>query len=281
MKRFCNILSFCLKQVINTTSEELSDVAIEASVWDLEGTCPYYKVHESPSVPPKKVVPVVEMKYPKSENAKPVYFLLLKLYKKSDYEILSRNFYWLHLSGGDYKLLEPYKKRKVPLKITSKVSIEGPTFDIQMHVQNTSKRVDSKLLSLKHGSTASCSDVSFNTESLEKIDGGNGKEQEVGLLKRVYRCLAGKNDEHRVAEINGDDVGVAFFLHLSVHASKREHKEGEDTRILPVHYSDNYFSLVPGEAMPIRISFKVPPGVTPRITLHGWNYHGQTVLEAL
>lgn len=259
----------------------MSDVAIEASVWDLEGTCPYYKVHEGPSVPPKKVVPVVEMKYPKSENPKPVYFLLLKLYKKSDYGILSRNFYWLHLSSGDYNLLEPYKKRKIPLKITSKVFIEGSTYKIQMHVQNTSKIPDSKLLSLKYGSTASQRDVSFNTESLETINGGTGKEQEVGLFKRICRSAAGKNDEFRVAEINGHDVGVAFFLHFSVHASKREHKEGEDTRILPVHYSDNYFSLVPGEVMPIRISFEVPPGVTPRITLHGWNNHGQTILEAV
>ncbi|KAF7817896.1 mannosylglycoprotein endo-beta-mannosidase [Senna tora] len=267
-------------EVINTSSEELSDVAIEASVWDLEGTCPYYKVHECPSVPPKKVLPVVEMKYPKSTNPKPVYFLLLKLYKKSNYGILSRNFYWLHLSGGDYKLLEPYKKRKIPLKITSEVFNEGSTYKIQMLVQNTSKRTDSKLLLLKHGSTASQRDVNINTESLE-TNAGTGKEQEVGLFKRIYRCLAGKNDGLRVAEINGHDVGIAFFLHFSVHASKREHREGEDTRILPVHYSDNYFSLVPGEAMPIRISFEVPPGVSPRITLHGWNYHEQIVHDAV
>lgn len=77
----------------------------------------------------------------------------------------------------------------------------------------------------------------------------------------------------QVSEINGSDEGVAFFLYFSVHASEPGHKEGEDTRILPVHYSDNYFSLVPGEVMPIKISFEVPPGVTPRIRLHGWNYH--------
>jgi mannosylglycoprotein endo-beta-mannosidase len=84
----------------------------------------------------------------------------------------------------------------------------------------------------------------------------------------------------KVSEINGDDVGVAFFLHLSVHASKMDYKEGEDTRILPVHYSDNYFSLVPGESMPVNISFEIPPGVTPRVSLDGWNYDGrQTIHE--
>ncbi|KAK4282804.1 hypothetical protein QN277_014135 [Acacia crassicarpa] len=264
-------------EVVNTTSSELSNVSIEASVWDLEGTCPYYKVHETAPVPPKKVVPIAEMKYPKSKNPKPVYFLLLKLFMKSDYRILSRNFYWLHLQGGDYKLLEPYKKRKIPLKITSKVLIQGSTYKIQMHVHNTSKTQDSRLLSLRHGSTSSQGDVGFLSESPEIV-----KEQEVGLCKTIYRCLAGKSDDgSRVTEVNGHDAGVAFFLHFSVHASKREHGEGEDTRILPVHYSDNYFSLVPGESMPIAISFEVPPGVSPRVTLNGWNYHGHTIHEAV
>ncbi|XP_054789489.1 mannosylglycoprotein endo-beta-mannosidase-like isoform X2 [Prosopis cineraria] len=269
-------------EVVNTTSEELFDVSIEASVWDLEGTCPYYKVHEAPPVPPKKVMPIVEMKYPKSKNPKPVYFLLLKLYNKSDYRILSRNFYWLHLHGGDYKLLEPYKRRKIPLKITSKVFIKGSTYEIQMHVQNTSKTPDSRALSLRHSSSASQGGVGFLMESLEIVKGRSGKEQEVGLFKTIYRRLAGKSDDGlRVTEVKGHDVGVAFFLHFSVHASKREYREGEDTRILPVHYSDNYFSLVPGEAVPIRISFEVPPSVTPRVTLNGWNYHGQTIHEII
>lgn len=252
-------------------------MSIEASVWDLEGTCAYYKVHETAPVPPKKVVPIAEMKYPKSKNPKPVYFLLLKLYKKSDYRILSRNFYWLHVQGGDYELLEPYKKRRIPLKITSKVLIQGSTYEIQMHVHNTSKTQDSRLLSLRHGSTCSQGDVGFLSESQEIV-----KEQEVGLFKTIYGCLAGKSDDGlRVTEVKGHDAGVAFFLHFSVHASKREHREGEDTRILPVHYSDNYFSLVPGESMPITISFEVPPGASPRVTLNGWNYHGHTIHEAV
>ena len=88
-------------QVVNTTSEELSDVAVEVSVWDLEGMCPYYKVTDKISVPAKKVSQTVEMGYPKMKNAKPVYFLLLKLFRLSDKAILSRNFYRLHLPGSD------------------------------------------------------------------------------------------------------------------------------------------------------------------------------------
>ncbi|RZB45431.1 Mannosylglycoprotein endo-beta-mannosidase isoform C [Glycine soja] len=268
-------------EVVNTTSEELSSVAMEVSVWDLEGTRPHYKVHENLTALPKKVTPIVEMKYSKSKNPRPVYFLLLKLYNMSDNTILSRNFYWLHLAGGDYMLLEPYRKKKVPLKITSEVFIEGSTYILRMHVQNTSKKPDSKSLTLVHGSTARLSNNCFVTDSPETIDSGTGKEHEVGWFKRIHKCFAGKSDGLKVSEINGQDIGVAFFLHFSVHASNKDHKEGEDTRILPVHYSDNYFSVVPGETMTIKISFEVPPGVSPRVTLHGWNYQGQTIHEAL
>ena len=250
----------------------MSNVAIEASVWDLDGTCPYYRVHENFSLLPKKVAPIFKMKYPESKDPKPVYFLLLKLYNMSDNRVISRNFYWLHLSGGDYKLLEPYREKKIPLKITSKVSIEECTYNIQMLVANTSKRPAST------SSTARLSDGFYGTHSLETLACGVGIEQKSSWFKRIHRCFAGKSDGLKVTEISGPDVGVAFFLHFSVHTSKMDHNEGKDTRILPVHYSDNYFSLVPGETMPINISFEVPLGVTPRVILHGWNYDGGEII---
>ncbi|GMP40300.1 hypothetical protein CsSME_00010794 [Camellia sinensis var. sinensis] len=265
-------------QVVNTTSEELSDVAIEVSVWDLEGTCPYYKVSEKLSVPSKRTVPIFEMKYPKSKNPKPVYFLLLKLYNISDYGILSRNFYWLYPPGGDYKLLEPYKTKKLPLKIESHAFIGGSTYEIQMHVQNTSKKPDSKNLLYKNSFIERNDDSDFDMSSLEPMHSRIEEKQEGGLIGRIFNHFSSETNGLRVTEINGSEVGVAFFLHFSVHASKTDHKEGEDTRILPVHYSHNYFSLVPGEEMSVNLSFEVPPGVTPRVTLHGWNYHaGHTV----
>ncbi|KAL3843961.1 hypothetical protein ACJIZ3_001364 [Penstemon smallii] len=245
-------------EVVNTTTEELSDMAIEASVWDLEGACPYYKVFDKLTVPSKKTHSVFEMKYPKSESPKPVYFLLLKLYKVSDNEILSRNFYWLHLPGGDYKLLEPYKKKKVPLKITSLTFITGSSYEVRMHIENTSKKPDSRSLL--------CSNNVFERKQ------GNSLFLK---LKNFYAQSCGT----RVTKINGSEAGVAFFLHYSVHASKKDEENSEDTRILPVHYSDNYFSLVPGEVMKITLNFEVPPGITPRIMLHGWNYQdGHTVV---
>ncbi|PSS24930.1 Mannosylglycoprotein like [Actinidia chinensis var. chinensis] len=266
-------------EAVNTTSDELSNVAIEVSVWDLEGTCPYYKVSEKLSVPSKRTVPIFEMKYPKSKNPKPVYFLLLKLYNISDYGILSRNFYWLHLSGGDYKLLEPYRKKKIPLKITSHAFIGGSSYVIKMHVKNTSEKPKTKNLLYKNRFIIRNDDGDYDMASLEPTHGRIEEKQDGGLIQRIFRHFSWETKGLRVSEINGTEDGVAFFLHFSVHASKMDHKEGEDTRILPVHYSDNYFSLAPGEEMPIALSFEVPPGVSPRVTLHGWNYHsGHTIM---
>ena len=271
------IFSPCFEQIVNTTSEELSNVAIEASVWDLDGTCPYYKTFEKLSVPPKKTVSIVEMKYPKSKNPKPVYFLLLKLYYMSDNRIISRNFYWLHLSGGDYKLLESYKKKKIPLKIISKIFIKGSTYEVHMNVQNTSKKPGSQTVTLANNFTSMQSDNDFDSLSLESTCEKPDDSQAVGLVQKIFRRFSKEQDVSKVTETNtnGTDEGVAFFLHFSVHASVTQHKkEGEDTRILPVHYSDNYFSLVPGEGLPVKLTFEVPPGVTPRVTLRGWNYPG-------
>ncbi|MCD7453754.1 hypothetical protein HAX54_021987 [Datura stramonium] len=259
-------------EVVNTTSEELSNVSIEASVWDLEGECPYYKTSDKLIVPPKKTISTFEMKYPKSKNPKPVYFLLLKLYDVSDNHIYSRNFYWLHLTDGDYKLLEPFRERRPPLKITSLTFIKGSAYEMRMHIENTSKKPDSNTPLYRNNfirTNGSCDELD-SSESFHLLD---GEKHDISLYEKIRRNFSREHNMAKVSEVNGTGKGVAFFLHFSVHASKKEHKKGEDTRILPVHYSDNYFSLVPGEVMTITISFEVPPGVTPRVTLHGWNHH--------
>ncbi|KAI0526798.1 hypothetical protein KFK09_002389 [Dendrobium nobile] len=237
------------EKVVNTTSNELSDVAIEISVWDLDGACPYYKLTEKFSAPAKKVSPIVEMNYPKSTNAKPVYFLLLKLFTVSDSNIIiSRNFYWLHLPDCDYNALELHHGKKVPLKITSHASTTESTYHIQIEVHNTSKNSNSAIL----GSL-----VNNQKNAGEKYDGG-------------LQCS--RPEISRTIEIKETDPGVAFFLHFSVHSGNVE-EAAVDTRILPVHYSDNYFSLVPGEELTVNISFEVSEGITPQVLLAGWNYH--------
>lgn len=246
-------------QVVNTTSDNLSDVAIEVSVWDLKGACQYYEVFDKLAAPSKKTTPTFEMKYPKSENPEPVYFLLLKLYRMSDDDILSRNFYWLHLPGGDYKLLEPYRERRVPLKVTSLTFIRGSSFEVRMHIENTSKKPDSR--SLRHGNRNL--DTSLWSERERK--------HKQSLFWKMVKHFSPKDNGARVVEIHGSEAGVAFFVQLSVHASVKDKNDGEDARILPVHYSDNYFSLVPGEVMSVILNFDVPEGVTPHVVINGWN----------
>ncbi|XP_023747621.1 mannosylglycoprotein endo-beta-mannosidase [Lactuca sativa] len=262
-------------EVVNTTSEELADVAIEVSVWDLEGTCPYYKVSETLSIPSKKTVSLFEMTYPKSKNPKPVYFLLLKLYDTSNSHIISRNFYWLHLPNttGDYKLLEPYKKTKIPLKLTSDISISGSTYNVRVKVKNKSKKPDPVTLLDKNKFMETNFDCDFDEVDKNK-NKNKKKEKEIGLFKKVYGLLKEDDDGVRVSEVNGSGVGVAFFLNFSVRGSGKGFEKKGDKRILPVHYSDNYFSLVPEEEMTVNISFEVPEGVTPRVSLRGWNYDG-------
>ncbi|KAG5541409.1 hypothetical protein RHGRI_021292 [Rhododendron griersonianum] len=157
------------------------------------------------------------------------------------------NFYWLYLLGGDYKLLEPYRKKKVLLKITSQVFIGGSAYEIRMHVRNTSKKPDSENLLYKNRFIERDSDGDFDVASLEPVNSRIEGKKEGGLIRRIFRRFQHEANALRVTEVNGTEVGVAFFLHFSVHAWKPDHKEGEDTRILPVHYSDNYFSLASGE----------------------------------
>ncbi|XP_031491893.1 mannosylglycoprotein endo-beta-mannosidase [Nymphaea colorata] len=267
-------------EVVNTTSTEITNLAIEVSVWDLEATCPYYKVINDISLSPKRTIKIAEMKYPKTKNAKPVYFLLLKLFRQSDKSILSRNFYWLHQQGGDCRLLEAYRTKKVPLQIKSQVTIMGTNYKVQMHIQNLSEKRDSRILSNENPIGDRVRDYlqnydnDFDTRSTDALEEHTDVlEKSKSLLSRMFGGFSKMDNDWKVIQTGGNDSGVAFFLHLSVHASRESSEPGGDTRILPVHYSDNYFSLVPGETMSINLSFGVQPGVAPRITLQGWNHH--------
>lgn len=81
--------------------------------------------------------------------------------------------------------------------------------------------------------------------------------------------------------------GIAFWLHVGVlKASEKvvvgsSHSKYVDPRVLPVHYSDNYLSLVPGEAKRVTVEFKYGLGKSsehPSILVEGWNVR-RTVLQ--
>lgn len=259
--------------MVNTTADELADVAVEVSVWDLDGASPYYKVSEKIVVPPKKVKQIMEMKYPKMKDAKPVYFLLLKLFRLSDNGILSRNFYWLHLHGKDYKLLEQYQQKNIPLKIYTEVSVSGSRHKVRMTVENKSNKSvaenTSSVSTIDLGDASGSHNASKETTQQRNESGGSWRKIRSGL------SIPRSSHNLRTLEVNGTDSGVAFFLHFSVHSSgsSTAKEKYNDTRILPVHYSDNYFSLTPGEKTAIDISFEAPPGSSPRVVLRGWNHH--------
>ena len=124
-------------------------------------------------------------------------------------------------------------------------------YEIEMDVENMAKKADPRSLTYMNNFMARQGNGGFDMASMEPATSRTDEKHEVGLFLRICRCFTKEDGSLKVTKVNGADVGVAFFLHFSVHALKTDHKEGEDTRICPVHYSDNYFLLVPGEVMPI------------------------------
>ncbi|HEY6902544.1 MAG TPA: glycoside hydrolase family 2 TIM barrel-domain containing protein, partial [Puia sp.] len=62
---------------------------------------------------------------------------------------------------------------------------------------------------------------------------------------------------------------VAFFSRISLVDSKTKQ------RLLPVFYSDNYFSVLPGESKTITLDYTPRPGETPQVSVRGWNVAGK------
>jgi len=58
---------------------------------------------------------------------------------------------------------------------------------------------------------------------------------------------------------------VAFFNRISLINPKTKQ------RILPVFYSDNYFSILPGESKTITMDYTPQNGETPQVAIRGWN----------
>ncbi|HEY1213385.1 MAG TPA: hypothetical protein VGE93_07100, partial [Bryobacteraceae bacterium] len=58
---------------------------------------------------------------------------------------------------------------------------------------------------------------------------------------------------------------VAFFNRVSLVDPKTKE------RLLPVFYSDNYISVLPGETKTITLDYTPKSGVTPVVSVRGWN----------
>jgi len=62
---------------------------------------------------------------------------------------------------------------------------------------------------------------------------------------------------------------VAFFNRVSLVDAKTKQ------RLLPVFYSDNYFSILPGESKTVTLDYTPHAGETPMVSVRGWNVEEQ------
>ncbi|KAF6135351.1 hypothetical protein GIB67_027225 [Kingdonia uniflora] len=90
-------------------------------------------------------------------------------------------------------------------------------------------------------------DNDYDMGSIELVEIPSKKLHNYGLLQRIYRRFLIGGDGVNFAKTNGTDFGVAFFLHFSVHATKKDKQEGEATTInmsfeirLPIDDYENY-----------------------------------------
>jgi len=76
---------------------------------------------------------------------------------------------------------------------------------------------------------------------------------------------------HITVTLHNPGTQIALMAHLQLRRSVTVKPEGE--RVLPVYYSDNYVSLVPGESRTITIEAAVADlrGKAPVIAVDGWN----------
>jgi exo-1,4-beta-D-glucosaminidase len=86
----------------------------------------------------------------------------------------------------------------------------------------------------------------------------------VSISKTLH--VSGSNSSLTVVAQNKSD-GVAFMVHPRLTSGKG----GDD--VTPIFWSDNYFSLLPGEKRVVTARFDSAElhGVTPELVVEGWN----------
>ena len=85
----------------------------------------------------------------------------------------------------------------------------------------------------------------------------------------LYR-LTSDNTRITVTLRNPTDGPLAFFNRVSLVDPTTKQ------RLLPVFYSDNYLSILPGETKTITLDYTPRPGAgTPLISVRGWNLEEQ------
>jgi mannosylglycoprotein endo-beta-mannosidase len=181
------------------------------------------------------------------------------------------------LNGETKSLSKTFERRMIPAKITSAIG-NIPMLESE---STSDQSISFLLLKLSDSSGAL---ISRNFYWLHR-PGGNYSElgQQFRTLKvPVTTSATGKittenNTHHITVHVTNktidsskpQDHHVAFGLYFSVVDTN---SKALDPRILPVNYSQNWFSLVPNEALDIFISFKLhDKNARPKLILRGWN----------
>jgi mannosylglycoprotein endo-beta-mannosidase len=159
------------------------------------------------------------------------------------------------------------------LTVSDKWIQAGP--DTSVVVGNIHAQIDS--LSAKEGTFLLVSlqdskgkEVSHNLYWLPDARGHYSGLQHLQKASIQARVL-NKGDHGAAISISVPSGAVpAFFLRISVTDAKG------DKRLLPVNYSDNYISVMPGEARTVEISWP-EMGPAEAITLEGWNLPEQLI----
>lgn len=87
-------------------------------------------------------------------------------------------------------------------------------------------------------------------------------------IKADAKLRSSKNEQIIDLQLKNPSENVALMIHLQVQGKNSK------KRILPVSYSDNYISLVPGEKKVVSISFakdSMKKGDSPVVMIDGWN----------
>jgi mannosylglycoprotein endo-beta-mannosidase len=281
----------CILQVINTTYSDVHGLA-SATIYGLDGAVLHHQEHPPTTFPATSTS--VSFRLPKETDfgASSVYFVLLKLKTDVGSRLLSRNFYWLSKDDGNFTALQgAWRNRHVPSKVRvcgryvpfEGGAVQGGTYELTVEVSNASGGIDAEGV---------CPDL-----SVDDSDGGPARPGEIPVVAvedehSGLRGGLGGSAESEVADRSrrveheelcpqtdsGDMPGVAFWLHLGVLKGVDEESGGNlgakyrDSRILPVHYSDNYFSLTPGETKRVVVGFaSFEEAGQPSLLLDGWN----------
>lgn len=123
-------------QVVNTTRDTLTNATVVAIAYDVDGNIPHQKVYKGLTIETKKTMIVAEIPLFKTINKQPVYFLLLKLITAERVHV-SRNFYWLHPTPGNYRQLgQAFRSNKIDLTVATTSTIVENSYNIQVTLKN-------------------------------------------------------------------------------------------------------------------------------------------------